>query len=103
MTTVENARREWEDGYRRHLEAVEDPAVAAVAGQEVQLLLDELRRQVGSTYSLDELGDAYALAELWAQTALAERATSPMWPRRLADDLDAAFHLYSRGALDYAP
>jgi len=103
MTTVDSVRREWEEGYRRTLEAGVDPAAAAASNEEIQLLLDELRRQVGSTYSLDELGEAYVVAELWAQTTLAERATSPTWPRRLADDVDAAFHLYSRGALDYAP
>jgi len=103
MTTVENVRREWDEGYRRHLEAAEDPMVAAASSQEVQLLLDELRRQVGSAYSLNELAEAYTVSELWAQTALAEGAASPTWPRRLADDVDTAFHLYSRGAYDYAP
>jgi hypothetical protein len=103
MSILESARRDWEDGYRRHRRTVEESTTDAAAAVEVQLLLDELRRRVGGTYSLAELAEAYAVAEPWAQSVLAEKATSPTWPRRLADDIDAAFQLFSRGAFDYAP
>ena len=38
-----------------------------------------------------------------AKHAVSERAPTPGWPRTLAIVQDAAFHLYQRGAVDYAP
>jgi hypothetical protein len=32
-----------------------------------------------------------------------ERAPGPGWPRTLSLVQDAAFHVYQRGAVDYAP
>jgi hypothetical protein len=63
---------------------------------------DELRRRVGGTFTLRELVDEYARADAWVCEALAE-AAAPGWPRTLALVEGAAFHLYSRGAVDYAP
>ena len=66
-------------------------------------VIDDLRRRVGQTFTLEELAQAYDAAEHWARTAIADRAAFPGWPRSLTDVLDAAFHLYARGATDYAP
>jgi hypothetical protein len=49
-----------------------------------------------------ELADEYVAADGWAREVLAEQAT-PGWPRTLALVEGAAFYLYARGALDYAP
>ena len=58
----------------------------------------------GWTYlSFHQPYKAYDAAEHWARTAVADRAAFPGWPRSLTDVLDAAFHLYARGATDYAP
>lgn len=103
MSIIESARRDWAEGHRRFLEAAAEPGVSAPSHQELQLILQELRRTVGSSFTMDELGEAYTGAEVWAQRALAERATSPNWPRRLTCVVDAAFHAFSRGAADYAP
>ena len=39
----------------------------------------------------------------WARDVVSERAATPGWPRTLSMVEDAAFHLYQRGAVDYAP
>ncbi len=49
-----------------------------------------------------ELADEYTRADVWAREALAEQAT-PGWPRTLSVVEGAAFHIYARGAVDYAP
>ncbi|MFN8221824.1 MAG: hypothetical protein U0R50_01100 [Gaiellales bacterium] len=103
MSTVETARLEWAEGHRRFLETAAEPGLGRPSHEECQIVIAELRRTVGSTYSLDELSEAYQGAEIWAQRSLAEHATSPTWPRRVTNVVDAAFHVYSRGALDFAP
>jgi hypothetical protein len=65
--------------------------------------MDELRRRVGGTFTLAELAAEYARADRWVLEAVAERASVPGWPRTLAVVEGAAFHLYSRGAVDYSP
>ena len=103
MTIVESARRDWADGHRRFLELGDEPAAAAAGEQELRVVLDELRRRVGSTFALDELSEAYLHAEIWAQSALAERATAASWPRRISAVVDEAFYVHSRSAVDYTP
>ena len=103
MTIVESARRDWAEGHRRFLELAAEPAGAAAGQQELRIVLEELRRAVGTTFSLDQLSEVYLGAEAWAQSALAERATSPSWPRRLSAVVDAAFYHHSRSAVDYTP
>ncbi len=61
----------------------------------------ELRRRVGGSFTLRELADAYSTADAWARHVLAEQG-APDWPRTLTLVEGAAFHLYSRGAADYA-
>jgi hypothetical protein len=99
---VEIARLEWEGAHRALAEATHD----ALRGEHLPLQLEavsnELRRRVGGTFTLRELVDEYARADAWVRDALAE-AAAPGWPRTLALVEGAAFHLYSRGAIDYAP
>jgi hypothetical protein len=101
--TVELTRHEWEEG-RRRLESERDdrPRYRQRVAQ-VELLVDALRRRVGQTYSLADLAGAYRDADRWARELIEERAPSPGWPRDLALVLAAAFHAYSRGAVDYTP
>ena len=103
MSQIEVARQEWEEGTRR-LEAERDDRRRY--GQLVELLelvLDELRRRVGQTYSLEELVAVYGESERWAREILEERAQTPGWPRDLTVVLAAAFDAYQRGAIDYEP
>ena len=69
--------------------------------EQVAVVVDELRKRVGQTYSLDELATSYRDSERWARAAVEDRAPSPGWPRDLALVVAAAFYAYQRGALDY--
>jgi len=100
---LDATRHEWEEGYRRLEAASGDRQRYLAMLAELELVLDELRRRIGQTFTLDELAAAYAGAERWVQEALAERDTAPGWPTRLTTVQDAAFHVYSRGAVDYRP
>jgi hypothetical protein len=102
-TTLETTRREWEEGHRRLQAAARDSALQGRLLVEVDLVLDQLRRRVGQTFTLAELAAAYLEADHWVQEALTEGGAGPGWPARLTTVQDAAFHLYSRGALDYRP
>ena len=62
----------------------------------------ELRKRLGTTFTLSELVETYAGVEDWARATLAE-AGGPDWPRDLTLVADEAFHLYARGATDYRP
>jgi hypothetical protein len=84
------------------VELTRDPATEGVVAPQLQAITTELRRRVGGTYTLRELVEAYAGAEHWARDVLSEQST-PGWPRTLTLVEGAAFHLYSRGAVDYAP
>jgi hypothetical protein len=101
--TLDATRHEWEDGYRRLESASEDRQRYASLLGELELVLDELRRRIGQTFTLDELAAAYAGADRWVQETLAEHDPAPGWPTRQTTVQDAAFHVYSRGAVDYRP
>ena len=105
MTTVDvaGARRDWADGWRRLQEESREPASAERLRQQLEVVTDELRRRVGSTFTLAELARVYADADRWARAAVADEAPAPGWPRLLSVVQDAAFHLYARGAVDYEP
>lgn len=100
---VESARREWEIAYRRVGEAARAPGTQDGLHRQLRVVTEELRKRVGSTFTLRELADEYGRADDWARDAVAERATYPGWLSSLAIVEGAAFHLYSRGAVDYEP
>jgi hypothetical protein len=101
--TLEATRHEWEEGYRRLESASGDRSRYRALLAEHELVLAELRRRIGQTFTLDELASAYAGADRWVQEAVAEHDPAPGWPTRLTTVQDAAFHVYSRGAVDYRP
>jgi hypothetical protein len=103
LSALEATRREWEDGHRRLEAAAGEPVRYRLLLEELELVLDGLRRRVGQTFTLDELAAAYSEADRWIQEVLAERESDPGWPARMTIVQDAAFHLYSRGAVDYRP
>jgi hypothetical protein len=100
---VESARREWEDAFRRYETELSDPVQAERLRPQFTLLREELRKRVGSAFTLVELADEYRHAEAWVRQAISERAPSPGWPRTLAIVEGAAFREYARGAVDYTP
>ncbi len=100
---VESARRDWEDAFRRVEEAARDPARAEQLRLQLAVVTDELRKRVGSSFTLADLVTEYPHADSWAWGAVSERAPTPGWPRTLSVVEGAAFFLYARGAVDYAP
>ncbi|MFN0155101.1 MAG: hypothetical protein ACKVUT_12060 [Gaiella sp.] len=102
-TTLESARHDWELGYQELRRAGADRVTADRLEAQVLAVTTELRRRVGGIFTLDELASAYLTAEAWARVAIEERAATPDWPLTVTVATDAAFHLYARGAQDYAP
>lgn len=100
---LDQTRREWELGHRRlQQELRETPRDEALLA-ELETVVAELRRRVGGIFTLAELAAAYESAESWSREVIAETGPLSGWPRRLAMITDAAFHVYSRGAVDYEP
>jgi hypothetical protein len=94
--SVENALFQWEEGERRLREAsdVERVRLERAAG----VVLDELRRRLGSSFTLEELASMYGAGVDWASDLAASQAVG-------ADSawvVDAAFSRYAREATNYA-
>lgn len=100
---LEQTRREWELGNRRLEKQVHETARGEAILAELDAVLAELRKRIGGSFTLTELANAYPSAEAWSREAVAELEPAEGWPRRLALVTDAAFHVYSRGAVDYEP
>ena len=100
---VEVARQQWQEGYRRFQTLADEPASRDRLYRELETISDELRRRIGQTFTMAEAAEMYGDAERWATETVAERAPARGWPRDLAIVLDAAFCLYARAAVDYAP
>ena len=100
---VESARLEWEDAYRRLDDELRGHVQPGALHEQLDVLVRELRKRVGSNYTLRELGAEYRRAEPWVRDVVSEQAPAPGWPRTLAVVEGAAFHLVSLGAVDYEP
>jgi hypothetical protein len=96
---VQNARLQWEDGYRRLREHASDRPTYQRLLAQVDVLTGELNRRVGQTFTLAELAVAYDEADRWLLEVLPPGAGAV----QLGLVEDAAFHLYARGAVDYEP
>ena len=93
---IENARFQWEEGERR-IRFTDEPARSDLE-RAVLVVLDELRRRLGSTFTIAELADMYGSGTDWADDlAQGERAGSDS-----AAVVDAAFNRYAREASDFA-
>jgi hypothetical protein len=100
-----SARQQWEEGSRRLAAEAGDPVRYRQLHDLVDAVLDELRRRVGHQFTLAELADVHARADDWVRDVV--RAATPPKARVGIRDAalvqDAAFHVYSRTACDYAP
>jgi hypothetical protein len=94
-------RHEWDEAQRRLEGERGDRRRYEQLVAQVAVVFDELRKQVGQTFTLAELASAYRDSERWARAAIEQHAPSPGWPRDLALVVAAAFYAYQRGALDY--
>ena len=97
---VENARQQWATGHRRLADQADDRTLYLRLLDQVGLVLDELNRRVGQTFTLAELTEAYRDADRWLLDIL---GSGPGGATDLALVEDAAFHVYARGAVDYSP
>ena len=99
---VENAVFQWEEGYRRLEEARSEPGLHRALARAVMAVQTELRKRLGSKFSVAELAVLYREGTDWTLD-LAIRAR----PEELARwdpgaAADAAFYLYMRQAADFA-
>jgi hypothetical protein len=93
---LENALYQWREGEAR-LAATPEPARADLE-RAADVVVEELRRRLGSSFVLDELADLYAEGTDWA-TELADRRGAGT---DSAAVVDAAFARYAREASNYA-
>jgi len=99
----EAARVDWERGFVELESQKDDARRYARLLRAVEAVTDELRARVGQTFTLEQLLEAYRDVDRWGRAAVSERAPYDGWPRDLAMVVDAAFHTYARGAIDFAP
>jgi hypothetical protein len=100
--SVEGAVLQWEEGYSR-LEAVRsEPGLHRALGRAVVAVEDELRKRLGSTFSVAELAGLYREDSDWGLelTMHALPGRSELWDSSTV--VDAAFYLYMREAADFA-
>ena len=102
-TGAELVRHEWADGYRRLESAREDPVRYNGLRAQVDAIIDQLRKRVGARFELDELATEYRRWDSSAHDLLPELPEEAQWAPGLTIAVDAAFHLYARGAQDYRP
>jgi hypothetical protein len=100
---LELARQQWEEGSRRVERARRDAALYARLNRDVELVLADLRRRVGQSFTLEELAGEYTAADAWAPALLHDAVPEGGPPPEPALATDAAFHRYARRAADYAP
>ncbi|MBX5470403.1 MAG: hypothetical protein IRZ21_10950 [Thermoleophilaceae bacterium] len=93
---VENALFQWREGERRVREAAESER--ADLDRALFEVVDELRRRLGSTFTVEELASFYASGVDWAYEVAQRRApgVESAWVA------DAAFAQYAREASNYA-
>lgn len=98
---TELVQQEWEEGEKRLEAERDDRRRYETLLRQIEVVTEELRKQVGQVFTLDELARTYRGADRWAREVVEEREPSPGWPRDLAVVLAAAFYSYQRGATDY--
>jgi hypothetical protein len=103
LMDVELARQQWEDGNRRIESARDDVRLYRTLLEQVDVVVAELRKRVGQTFTLSELADAYDGADYWARDAVDVADPDEPPPPDVPAVAGAAFHQYARGATDYRP
>jgi len=98
---VENALFQWEEGFRALQAARSGSAANRALARAVLAVEDELRKRLGSSFSIVELAALYREGTDWAlEVTLGSGADEP--PLASAVAVDAAFYLYMREASDFA-
>ena len=99
---LDNAIYQWEEGYARLRELSAQPRMGGRLNRAVEAVRDELRRRIGPTFSAAQLAELYGRGTDWCLEAA--RVAMPIDATELDPQavVDGAFHLYLRGATDYA-
>jgi hypothetical protein len=97
---LESALFQWQEGWRSLEDLAADPAASKQANRFVDAVRDELRRRVGSTFTMAELADYYGQGTDWCLRLAAEVA--PRVATRAQSLADAAFWLHLRVAADFS-
>lgn len=99
---LENALYQWEEGHRRLQELIEQTGGRGRAIGAVDAIREELKRRIGPTFTAAELADLYGQGTDWCLEVAGRVAPEQAydWDPQLITD--AAFHIYLRGATDYA-
>jgi hypothetical protein len=99
---IENTIFQWEEGYRRLQAARSDPRSYRAVGQLVMAVEDELRKRLGSSFSIEELAATYREDLDWDLELAVRRAPADSASWDSSTVVDAAFYLYMREASDFA-
>jgi hypothetical protein len=93
---LENALFQWEEGDRRIVDVTD--AERLDLERAVGAVLEELRRRLGSRFTVEELAGFYASGVDWAAAVAARESagSDAAWV------VDAAFHRYAREATNFA-
>ena len=100
---VELARRQWLDGTRRVEGTRDDRRRYRDLIGNVELVVAQLRKRVGQTFTLAELARAYDGADEWVRALLDDADPEGPGPSEPGTVADAAFDVYAHGAADYRP
>ncbi len=92
---LENALFQWEEGDRRLREAPEPEH--ADLDRAVAVVIDELRRRLGSSFTVDELATLYGSGVDWAAALARQESAGSDAPWVV----DAAFFRYAREAANF--
>jgi hypothetical protein len=103
MTDVELTRQQWDDGNRRIEATRGDDARYGQLTAQVDVVVSALRRRVGQIFTLAELAEVYEGADDWAREQLDDADPDGRPATEVGTITDGAFHVYARGASDYAP
>jgi hypothetical protein len=100
---LELARQHWRDGNRRVEAARPNRRRYLELVGEVELVVAQLRKRIGTTFTMTELATAYDGADVWARDVLDDADPEGPGPSEPGTVTDAAFHVYAHGAADYRP
>jgi hypothetical protein len=97
---VDSAVFQWEEGFRALQAARPDSAAGRAFARAVLAVQDELRKRLGSSFSIAELAALYSEGTDWALEVTLGSSEKP--PIESSSAVDAAFYLYMREASDFA-
>lgn len=97
--SLENARFQWEEGFRRLREDAETPAARRAGDRIVADVREELRRRLGSSFDAEDLAALYGSGDDWASDIAYEQGEGLVDAQTA---IDAAYWEHLRLARDFA-